>query len=78
MRQKVRRSIVLIFLLLFPVTLNYFSLYVSLDGAMTDIISGSLLLFMILFISAIFFRACMVCMGLSDGGAVGGCKIYQS
>ncbi len=55
MRQKIRRTVILLFLLLLPITLNYFSPYVSLSGAIIGIVSGSLLLFMFLFIGAIFF-----------------------
>lgn len=55
MRQNIRKGIILISLLLFPVTLNYFSPYVSIDGAMIGIISGSLLLFVFMAITAIFF-----------------------
>lgn len=55
MRQKIRRGIILISLLLFPITLNFFSPYVSIDGAMAGVISGSLLLFMLMFISGMFF-----------------------
>jgi len=55
MRQKIRRGIILVSLLLFPVTLNYFSPYVSIDGAMHGIISGSLLLFAFMFVTSIFF-----------------------
>lgn len=55
MRQKVRNIIILVSLLLFPLTLNYFSPYVSIDGAMSGIISGSLLLFIFMFITGIFF-----------------------
>jgi polyferredoxin len=55
MKQKIRNFILLISLLLLPVTLNYLSPYVSIDGAMNGIISGSLLLFFLLFIFSIFF-----------------------
>jgi len=70
-RQKIRRAIIIISLLLFPVTLNYFSPYVSIDGAMTGLISGSLLLFLFMFIISIFFGRAWcswVCpmAGLSD------------
>ncbi|MGB7595419.1 MAG: 4Fe-4S dicluster domain-containing protein [Erysipelotrichaceae bacterium] len=71
MRQKTRRLIVYLSLLLFPVTLNFFSPYVSIDGALTGIISGSVLVFLIMFLSGLFFgRAwcAWVCpmAGLSD------------
>jgi len=51
----VRKTLIIIFLLLFPVTLNFLSPYVSIDGAMIGIISGSLLLFIFMFVTAIFF-----------------------
>lgn len=54
MRSKIRKAVTLISLLLFPITLNYFSPYVSIDGARYGIVSGSLILFMFLFLSAIF------------------------
>lgn len=55
MKQKVRRIIILISLLLFPITLNFFSPYVSIDGAMAGIVSGSLLLFAFMFFTGLFF-----------------------
>lgn len=55
MKQKIRRTIVFCSLLLFPVTLNYMSPYVSLDGAMAGVVSGSILLFFFLFVSGLFF-----------------------
>ena len=45
----------LVALLLFPVTLNFFSPYVSVDGAMAGVVSGSLLLFAAQFLTAVFF-----------------------
>lgn len=54
-RQKLRRATIIISLLLFPVTLNYFSPYVSIDGAIIGIVSGSLLLFAFMFLISIFF-----------------------
>ena len=41
--------------LLFPLTLNFFSPYVSIDGAMAGIVSGSLLVFFGFFFSGLFF-----------------------
>lgn len=55
MRQRNRRIIVYISLLLFPLTLNYMSPYVSLDGAFRGIIAGSVLLFALQFLSGIVF-----------------------
>ena len=55
MRQKIRRTIVFISLLLFPVTMNFFSPYVSIDGAFQGIVAGSVFVFVLQFISGIFF-----------------------
>jgi ferredoxin-type protein NapH len=55
MRQKIRLVLVYVSLLLFPLTLNYFSPYVSIDGALGGIISGSVIVFCALFISGLFF-----------------------
>lgn len=54
MRQKIRRLIVFISLFLFPVTLNYLSPYVSIDGALSGIVSGSVVVFLVMFISGLF------------------------
>lgn len=53
MRQKIRKTLALIALLIFPITLNYFSPYVSIDGAMVGIISGSVIVFILQFLSGI-------------------------
>ena len=78
MRSKIRRTIVLISLLLFPVTLNFFSPYVSIDGAINGIISGSLIVFFIMFLTGLFFgrawcawvcpMACLsdICLSVND------------
>jgi ferredoxin-type protein NapH len=71
MRQKIRRTIIFISLLLFPVTMNYFSPYVSIDGAFMGIVAGSVVVFILQFLSGIFFSrawcswACPVA-GLSE------------
>ena len=54
MRQKVRRIIIFTVLFLFPVILNYLSPYVSVTAAFSGIITGSLALFLLLFISGLF------------------------
>lgn len=53
-RQSVRRALILISLLLFPVVLNYLSPYVIIDGAMNGVVNGSLILFTLLFLSSLF------------------------
>ncbi|HWQ45453.1 MAG TPA: 4Fe-4S binding protein [Longilinea sp.] len=53
-RQSIRRALILLSLLLFPVVLNYLSPYVIIDGAMNGVINGSFLMFGLLFISSLF------------------------
>ncbi|MEL7569045.1 MAG: 4Fe-4S binding protein [Eubacteriaceae bacterium] len=55
MKQKTRKIIIFISFLLFPITMNFLSPYVCIDGAMNGIISGSLILFAFMFIFGIFF-----------------------
>ena len=55
MRQKVRRILLYVSLFLFPVTMNYLSPYVSLDGAFAGVLSGSAIVFVLLFLSGLFF-----------------------
>jgi ferredoxin-type protein NapH len=45
MRQRLRNAILLVSLLAFPITLNYFSPYLSLSGAAVGLVSASLLVF---------------------------------
>lgn len=72
-RQKIRKTIGFITLLLFPVTIFYMSPYLSVMGAASGIISGSLLFFSILFISSIFLRRAhcswfCISTGIHDAG----------
>jgi len=53
-RQATRKAIILISLLLFPVTMNLISPYVIIDGAMQGIITGSFIVFGLMFVSALF------------------------
>ena len=53
-RQRYRRALLLVSLLLFPATLYYFSPMLILQGASEGIINGSLLVFTLMFLSALF------------------------
>lgn len=55
MKQKSRRFFLLISLLIFPLTLYYFSPYVILVGASEGIVIGSFIMFTLLFLFSIFF-----------------------
>lgn len=54
-RQKIRFSLLLITLLLFPVVLNYLSPYLIIAGASEGVVNGSMILFVLLFLSAMIF-----------------------
>lgn len=53
---KLRRIIAFVSLMIFPLTLNYFSPYVSVTAAFNGVVAGSVLLFVLLLVTAIFFR----------------------
>jgi ferredoxin-type protein NapH len=54
MRQRIRNAVILFFFLTFPITLNYFSPYIIIDGIAQGIIAGSALMFAAQFFSALF------------------------
>ena len=53
-RQQIRRGIIILMFLLFPITMNYFSPYVIIEGASLGIVNGSLIVFAGMFISSLF------------------------
>lgn len=53
-RQRIRKTILLVSFLSFPITMNYLSPYVIIDGARQGIVNGSLIMFGLLFLSALF------------------------
>ncbi len=66
MRQKIRNAIILISLLAFPITLDFFSPYLSMNGAVRGVVSGSLVVFALLFISSLLLGRAFcgwLCMG---------------
>lgn len=69
-RQRVRNLVLISSLLLFPITMNYLSPYVILFGASQGIISGSLIVFGLLFISSLVFGR-MWCSWLCPAGGLG-------
>ncbi|MGA3093957.1 MAG: 4Fe-4S binding protein [Dehalococcoidales bacterium] len=54
-RQRIRRAIILISFLLFPITFKFFSPYIIMDGASQGIIDGSFFYFIFLFVFSLFF-----------------------
>ncbi|OKP89701.1 4Fe-4S ferredoxin [Paenibacillus sp. P32E] len=68
-QQKTRKTLLLISMLLFPVTLNYFSPYLIVQGSFAGIATGSFLLFGALFgFSLVFGRA--FCSWLCPAGGL--------
>ena len=53
-RQHIRRLLLLLAFLLFPITMNYLSPYVIIDGASQGIVNGSLVMFGLMFVSSLF------------------------
>jgi len=68
-RQKIRNTILLISFLLFPVTLNFFSPYLPIAGAIEGIIVGSLMLFTFQFFTSLFFGRAF-CSWICPAGAL--------
>ncbi len=54
MRQKLRQIVNLAFFLAFPITLNWYSPYVIVDGAFQGIATASFIIFCLLFVSSLF------------------------
>ncbi len=54
-RQKVRKAMLLLSLLLFPITLNYLSPYLIIQGSFEGVLAGSGVLFIGLFVSSLLF-----------------------
>ncbi len=54
-RQKLRRTLILVSFLMFPIIMNYFSPYLIIDGALHGIIVGSFIVFALLFLVSLFF-----------------------
>lgn len=69
-RQRVRRGVQIVMLMLFPATFFYFSPVVSAMGASEGIVTGSLLLFGLLFVSSAMFGR-LFCSWVCPGGALG-------
>lgn len=53
-RQRIRKALVILTFLSFPITMNFLSPYVIIDGAMNGIINGSLVMFGLMFLSSLF------------------------
>lgn len=70
--QNVRKALILISFTLFPLTLYYFSPYLIVEGASKGIITGSFIVFSLLFLSSLFLGR-IFCSWLCPGGGLMEC-----
>lgn len=68
-RQRVRKALVILAFLSFPITMNYLSPYVIIDGAMNGIVNGSLVMFGLMFLSSLFLGR-LWCGWVCPGGGM--------
>jgi len=54
LRQRVPKALVILTFLSFPITMNFLSPYVIIDGAANGILNGSLVMFGLMFVSSLF------------------------
>jgi polyferredoxin len=69
-RQRIRQALLIISFLLFPITMNYFSPYVIIEGASQGIVNGSLVTFTLMFIGSLFLGR-LWCGWACPAGAIG-------
>ena len=71
-RQRIRKLILLISLILFPITLYYFSPYLIINAALEGIINGSFIVFAAMLIGSLLFGR-LFCSYLCPAGALQDC-----
>jgi ferredoxin-type protein NapH len=54
LRQRIRKALIIMAFLSFPITMNFFSPYVIIDGASQGVINGSLVVFLLMFLLSLF------------------------
>ncbi len=69
-RQRVRQALLILSFLLFPITMNYLSPYVIIDGASRGIVNGSLVTFTLMFLGSLFLGR-LWCGWACPAGAMG-------
>ncbi len=69
MRQRVRKALVILAFLSFPITMNFLSPYVILDGASQGIASGSAVMFSLMFAASLFLGRAW-CGWVCPGGGI--------
>ena len=74
-RHKIRNTLLLFSMLFFPVTLNYLSPYLIVQGSFAGIVSGSAVFFLTLFLFSLFFGRAY-CGWICPAGAVQDCCVH--
>lgn len=74
-RQRIRKLLLLVSLLLFPATFFYFSPVVIIEGAVHGIIGGSAIIFAAMFVGGIFFGR-LFCAFVCPGGGLQECVFH--
>jgi len=74
-RQKIRKAVLFISLLLFPVTIYYLSPYLIILAGLEGIISGSFIMFACMFIASLFFGRAFCGWVCPAGGIMDSCAI---
>jgi polyferredoxin len=69
LRQRIRKALVILAFLSFPITMNFFSPYVIIDGAANGIVNGSLIMFGLMFLSSLFLGR-LWCGWVCPGGGM--------
>lgn len=69
-RQKIRKALIIVSFLFFPIFMNYLSPYVIMDGASRGIINGSFVMFGLMFLSALIAGR-LWCGWLCPAGGLG-------
>jgi polyferredoxin len=73
-RQGIRKFILIMSMLLFPITIFYFSPYVIIMGALEGIMTGSFVVFILLLLSSMFFGR-LFCGYLCPAGGIQECAM---
>ena len=74
LRQKIRKTLIFLSAILFPVTMFYYSPYVIIHAAMESVICGSFILFALMLVFSIFFGRIFcgyICAGAGLGEMAG-------
>jgi polyferredoxin len=76
-RQRFRKGLVLVSFLLFPITMYYLSPYLIIEGAGKGIVTGSLIAFVLMFVSALTLGRGFCAWVCPGGGLQEACQLAQ-